>query len=184
MFAIIGLGNPGEKYQQNRHNVGFMFVNYLVNELTGSRVNEFRFDKYSHSQFVNTLMENKKLLLVKPQTFMNRSGEAVKKIIQNWKLKIGNIVVAHDDLDIPLGKFKIQKGTGPQLHNGLESVEQYLKTSDFWRIRIGVDHRTPDNWPDGETYVLQNFLKDELVTMKNLFPTITNHPLFAGFLTG
>src|SRR5574340_614297 len=102
MYTIVGLGNPGSKYQNNRHNVGQMFVDYLVNELAGSRVNEFK--------------------LKKTDCYMNQSGLFIK----NLKLKTENLVVAHDDLDIPLGKFKIQKGEGPRLHNGLISIEKAL----------------------------------------------------------
>jgi PTH1 family peptidyl-tRNA hydrolase len=103
---------------------------------------------------------------------MNQSGIFIKKLVRNLKLEISNLIVAHDDLDIPLGKFKIQKGTGPQLHNGIESVENSLKAKDFWRIRIGVDARTKENWIDGETYVLQNFKQEELQIIQSVFPEI------------
>ena len=151
MFAIIGLGNPGEKYRNNRHNVGHMFIDYLVNEL---RVNELK--------------------LYKTDCFMNQSGAFIKKVMRNSGMRRENLVIAHDDLDIPLGKFKIQKGIGPQLHNGIESVEKSLGTKDFWRIRIGVDNRTPDNWIDGETYVLNDFRQNELYVIQALFPEVLN----------
>ena len=184
MIAMVGLGNPGEKYQNNRHNAGQMFTDYLLVTLrvTTHENYKFTFDKHCNSQLAKLIIKNKELLLIKPQTFMNRSGEAVFKLISNFKFQISNLVVAHDDLDIPLGKFKIQKGTGPQLHNGLESIEQHLKTKDFWRVRIGVDNRTNNpersaSWRrvEGETYVLNDFLPAEKNSlMKEIFPKIFN----------
>jgi len=172
MKLIVGLGNPGAKYQNNRHNVGQLFVDYLINQLTDSRINKLKHDKHSNSQFVNTLINNEKIVLVKLLTFMNLSGPAVRKIIKNLKLKIKNLIVVHDDLDIPLGKFKIQKGVGPKLHNGIESIEKALQTKDFWRVRIGVDNRQKTGYVDGETYVLQNFRSDEKKIISDLFPKI------------
>lgn len=177
MRLIVGLGNPGEKYKNNRHNVGFMFLDYLVYQLTSLRVNALKYDKYLNSQLAKLVINNNELLFSKPQTFMNLSGPAVKKLISNFKLKISNLIIVHDDLDIPLGKFKIQKGTGPQLHNGIESIEKSLRTKNFWRIRIGIDNRPAqrsfrEGGIDGETYVLQNFLKEEKKIVANLFPQI------------
>jgi len=121
-------------------------------------------------------LNNEKMIFAKPQTFMNLSGQAVKKMISNFNPpaggQISNLIVTHDDLDIPLGKFKIQKGTGPKLHNGIESVEKVLKTKDFWRVRIGVDNRQQTGWVDGETYVLQNFRPEEKNTITKAFPSI------------
>ena len=150
MIAIIGLGNPGEKYRNNRHNVGHLFFDYIKQEKP---------------------IDNQ-IKIFKTDCFMNQSGIFIKKLVRNLKLEISNLIVAHDDLDIPLGKFKIQKGTGPQLHNGIESVENSLKAKDFWRIRIGVDARTKENWIDGETYVLQNFKQEELQIIQSVFPEI------------
>ena len=150
MMLIVGLGNPGPKYQNNRHNVGYMFIDYI-----------------------NKQIKNEKIKIVKTNVFMNNSGIAVNKLVRNLKLEIENLIVIHDDLDIPLGKFHIQFGVGPQLHNGLESIENHLKTKDFWRIRIGVDNRLPDNKILGETYALQNFLSDEKKLLETeIFPKI------------
>lgn len=160
MILIVGLGNPGPKYQNNRHNVGHMFVDYLFKELTSLRVNELK--------------------IVKTDCFMNESGVFVKKLTRKLsKLEIKNIIIIHDDLDIPLGKFHIQFASGPQLHNGLESVEQHLKTKDFWRVRIGVDNRPAlrslgeGGRIPGETYALQNFLPEEKKFLETeIFPKI------------
>jgi PTH1 family peptidyl-tRNA hydrolase len=163
MFIFIGLGNPGTNYQNNRHNVGQMLIDYLAKNLKS---------------------QNENIKFFKTDCFMNQSGKAVKKIIENClslearkakgdKLKIENLIILHDDLDIPLGKFKIQKGIGPKLHNGIKSIEQELKTKDFWRVRIGVDNRKPENHISGEVYVLQDFLPEEKELLTNeVFPAI------------
>lgn len=165
MILLVGLGNPGKKYKNNRHNVGYMFVDYLT-----------------ESQNYNS-----KVKIIKTDCFMNHSGIFVKKISNIYHLTSNNLIIVHDDLDIPLGKFHIQFGVGPQLHNGLESIEQHLKTKDFWRMRIGVDNRSPKNnylmndrsqdnkspWIEGEKYSLQNFLPDEKKLLETkIFPKI------------
>ena len=169
MKLIVGLGNPGEKYKDNRHNVGFQFIDYLVQILNKYKNISLKIQKMLH---VTCYMFDD-LILAKPQTFMNKSGISVAKLFQNYKLRSENLFVVHDDLDIPLGKFKIQKGTGPMLHNGLASIENSIGTKDFWRIRIGVENRTKENWVDGETYVLNDFLENEEKSLLQSFPDIS-----------
>lgn len=153
MILIVGLGNPGKKYLNNRHNVGHMFMNYLIDKLAGSQINGLK--------------------LAKTDDFMNLSGIFVKKMIRNSGSEPKDLIIVHDDLDIPLGKFHIQFASGPLLHNGLESIEQYLKTKDFYRIRIGVDDRSADKKIPGEKYALQNFLIDEKQLLETeIFPKI------------
>src|SRR3989338_3849333 len=168
MKLIVGLGNPGETYKNNRHNVGYMFIDYMVTLLHGYIVkknkNYLAIQPSNHVSFI----------LTKPLAFMNLSGQAVKILIKNLKSKIKNLVAVHDDLDIPLGKFKIQKGVGPKLHNGIESIEKALGRKDFWRVRIGVDNRINTDWIDGETYVLQNFKQKEKEVANQMFPKIYN----------
>jgi PTH1 family peptidyl-tRNA hydrolase len=167
MKLIIGLGNPGKKYINNRHNVGHLFVDFIAPLLHCSIVKKEKL-------FITMKQSNNEtIILAKPTTFMNNSGAAALKLLFVYKIKIENLIVVHDDLDIPLGKFHIQFGVGPQLHNGLESIEQNLKTKDFWRIRIGVDNRLPDKKIPGETYTLQNFLPDEKKLLETeIFPKI------------
>jgi len=157
MKIIIGLGNPGQKYQNNRHNVGHMFIKYLES------LQVLKLESYKE-----------KIKIYQTDCFMNESGVFVKKQLFNFKtLKPSNLIIAHDDLDIPLGKFHIQMGVGPQLHNGLESIENQLKTKEFLRIRIGVDSRTKDNWINGISYVLKDFQKEESEKLeKEIFPKI------------
>lgn len=103
---------------------------------------------------------------------MNESGKYIKQKVSGLGFRISDLVVVHDDLDIPLGKFKIQLGVGPKVHNGVESVERELGTKDFWRVRIGVDNRDPEARIPGDEYVLQDFTKEEMKVLENVFPQI------------
>ena len=155
MKLLVGLGNPGNKYKNNRHNAGYYFVDFLLNKLTSYELTSLN------------------LKLLKTDCFMNQSGEFVKKILdKHQNIEINDLYIAHDDLDIPLGKFKIDKGTGPKLHNGIKSIEETIKSKDFWRIRIGVDARKPDTWIDGEKYVLSDFTKEEREEIEKVFEEI------------
>jgi len=151
MKLIVGLGNPGAKYAQNRHNSGFMLVDYLKQNASFNSDVEY----------------------LKPQTFMNKSGDEVSRKVNFYKIKPEDLVVIHDDLDLKLGEYKIQKGKGPKIHNGINHIEERLGTKDFWRVRIGVDARPIENRLPGDAYVLQNFQSGELVKLIELFPEIT-----------
>jgi len=156
-MIIIGLGNPGKKYKNNRHNVGKMFVDYISQKSIRQLADK-------NQKF------NLKLKTFKTNCFMNESGKEVKKILKKLQVtsyKLQDIFIVHDDLDIPLGKFRIDFGKGPRLHNGLKSIEQTLKIKDFWRIRIGIDNRQKTGWVDGEAYVLQDFLREEKEVLEN-----------------
>lgn len=139
MKLIVGLGNPGQKYKNNRHNVGFMVVDELAK------------------------LNLPDVVLFKPQKFMNRSGQEVKKLVEKWKgATLPDLYVIHDDLDIELGKFKISFGKGPKVHNGLRSIYEQLGTKDFWHVRIGIDNRLKTGFKGtGEEYVLENFRPEE-----------------------
>lgn len=187
MKIIVGLGNPGKKYQNNRHNVGFQFIDYLIENLQTSNL-KFQKNKYLASKIARLMYDRTEVVLAKPTIFMNKSGEAVKKIVSCFMFHVSqDLIIVHDDLDIPLGKFKIQKGVGPKLHHGLESIEKALGTKDFWRVRIGVDNRpiSPERsagWRrvEGETYVLQDFLPEEKEIINQIFPKI-HHRLKSEF---
>ena len=139
MKLIVGLCNPGEKYKNNRHNVGF----WLVDELAELNLPD--------------------TILFKPQKFMNRSGQEVKKLVKKYPPDKHELFVAHDDLDIPLGKFKIGR-KGPLVHNGLKSIYEQLGTKDFWHIRIGIDGDRGGKTP--EEFVLSNFKPEEREIIK------------------
>lgn len=116
------------------------------------------------------------LMLVKPMTYMNKSGEAVQKIMQFYKIPMNDLWVVHDDLDIKLGEYKIQFGKGPKVHNGVNSIEQALGTSEFWRVRIGIDYRSQmtDYRISGEEYVLGKFTHEEKEILNNTFGKVTD----------
>lgn len=150
MKLIVGLGNPGEEYRQNRHNIGYQ----VVERLTG----EGEWEK----KFESLVLKQGETVLVKPVTFMNRSGRAVSEIVNFYKVDLDNLWVVHDDLDIPLGEYKIQKGVGPRVHKGVNSIEESLGRSEFWRVRVGVDNRpSGEGRTPGEEYVLQDFSVEE-----------------------
>lgn len=158
MKLIVGLGNPGRQYENTRHNIGFRVIDALVRKIQNSDIkyqgeaalfkNEKKFDS-------ETVRLNDSIFC-KPQTFMNGSGAAVSKIANFYKIKTGDIYVIHDDLDIVLGEYKIQKGVGPHLHYGIKSIDGSLSDNKYWRVRVGVDGRGDDRVP-GDDYVLQNF---------------------------
>lgn len=168
MFCIMGLGNPGTHYQLSRHNVGFMMANHLVGDKKWTKSKSGLLD-YAWIKLEEELIE-----LVKPTTFMNRSGEAASYLTKKHPdLMDKRLIVIHDDLDIPLGRFKIQFGKGPRLHGGVDSIESYLKTDQFWRVRIGVEGEERQNKAKtekipGQAYVLQSFSKFELLQIQTI----------------
>ncbi len=143
MRLIVGLGNPGEKYKNNRHNVGHMVIDVLAIKNSKQMNNQLRYK------------------IFKSKNFMNQSGEFVKKLVEQYGIKTSELWVIHDDLDIPLGSYKIQNGRGPKVHHGVNSIEETLREKDFWRVRIGVDNREPGDRIAGEDYVLQDFTETE-----------------------
>ena len=180
MKLVIGLGNPGEEYQNNRHNIGYLFLDYIVQKKEVSSINyqvssvkPFKKDKYSEAEITEIKLNEETIILVKPQTFMNNSGLTVKKIYKIYNLESSDLYIVHDDLDLHLGAYKIQFGKGPKLHNGIESIEKTLGTPDFWRIRIGVDNRDPENRMPGEKYVLQDFKNEEKELIQPVFHNIS-----------
>lgn len=165
MKVIIGLGNPGRQYDKTRHNAGFMAVDMLANDLGIA----FSASKKTHTE---SAKKSNQVLVVKPTTFMNLSGQAVRATLDFFQLTSASnlypdLYVIHDDLDLALGSFKLQYGTGPKSHNGLHSIYEHLGTKDFWHVRIGVDNRGDlRNVLVPSEYVLQQFAKDEELQIK------------------
>jgi len=173
MKIIAGLGNPGEKYKNTRHNIGFMVVNAIADQLDLS----WQENKKLKSQ----IAKNQDIILTKPQTFMNNSGQAVQAVLSYYKLlpkklgllKIKNsdlskvLTVIHDDIDIDLGKYKTSIDSRSAGHNGVQSIINHLKTKNFSRIRIGIRTDALNNIP-AEKFVLQKFNQEELNIIKNL----------------
>ena len=133
MYLIVGLGNPEAEYGKTRHNMGFNTINKIA-EQYHINVNKTKFQGLSE---VGTI-EGQKVILVKPQTYMNLSGEAIIKYKDFYKIPSENIIVIYDDIDVDIGKIKIRKKGGPGTHNGMKSVVEELQTEDFPRIRVGI----------------------------------------------
>jgi PTH1 family peptidyl-tRNA hydrolase len=153
MRLVVGLGNPGDDYLNNRHNTGFMVVDKLAEKL------EVGWEK--GSKFNSLVAIKDSIILAKPQTYMNSSGKAVSQLTTFYKITPEDLFVIHDDLDIPLGEYKIQLGIGPKVHNGVSSINDKLGHKNYWRVRVGVDARPKDNRTLGEKYVLEDFLPEE-----------------------
>jgi PTH1 family peptidyl-tRNA hydrolase len=170
MKLIIGLGNPGRKYEKTRHNAGFMVLDALASKMVNgqwSMVNKFQSLIINHQSLA---------ILAKPQTFMNESGKAVAALatfyLPRWqagKLPATSIYVIHDDLDIALGKYKIQKGKGPREHNGIISIDKALGTRDYWHVRVGIENRKSrlGSAKSADNQMLENSDISDLSTIRN-----------------
>jgi PTH1 family peptidyl-tRNA hydrolase len=171
MHLIAGLGNPGEQYENTPHNSGFLFLDMfkvLLKDSTDLQIGEWSEDKMFQSSFVKIEKDGELLAVFqKPMTFMNRSGAAVAGAIKRFNLADyqNELILVHDDLDLKLGTFKIQKEKSPKAHNGVLDVESSLKGKDFLRVRIGVDARTDRTIP-GERYVLIPFEDEQHELLK------------------
>jgi len=159
MKLIVGLGNPGDKYKKTRHNVGFMLLDKHVK---GQNL-EWKLEK----KFNSLIARNENTLYVKPQTFMNKSGEAVSKIINYFEIKPEDFTLIHDDVDLEFGKVRDQVGRGDAGHKGVKDIVKKLKTKNFRRIRIGVG-KSDNPAIDTEDWVLMNFSEEELTQILNL----------------
>jgi PTH1 family peptidyl-tRNA hydrolase len=170
MKIIIGLGNPGPEYAGTRHNAGMMLVERLATSAARSGDYGWRREK----SIMVAKFEN--LILVKTGgVFMNESGKMIHDLrFKNYEL--GDLYLAHDDLDIKLGEYKIQKGVGPKVHNGVQSVEKALGTKDFWRVRIGIETRRVEERESisGEQFVLQRFRTEEKEILESVLEKISN----------
>ena len=179
MRIIIGLGNPGDKYKQTRHNAGFM----ALNRLAETRGESWRFNK----KFNAEIIKSGELILAKPNTFMNNSGRAVQSILSYYKLlpkKLGLLTtknsdlsriltIIHDDIDINLGKYKTAINSGSAGHRGINSIINHIKTKNFKRIRVGIKTEQAKQIPT-EKFVLQKFSSEELDIIDNIIQNIIN----------
>ncbi len=137
MKLIVGLGNQGEEYQNTRHNSGFM----VVDEIATQSKAKFSFEKKFNAEVAKAIFNDKPVILAKPHTFVNKSGEAVKKLKTFYKTKLEDIVIIQDDLDIEFGSFKVSFAKDSGGHRGVQSIIDHLKSNKFWRLRIGVANR-------------------------------------------
>ena len=165
MMLFVGLGNPGSQYEKNRHNVGFMAVSRIVeNHNFSPWKNKFQ------GSISNGLLRNQKIIILKPNTFMNLSGQSVGEVIRFYKILSSKVIVFHDEIDFPLGKLKFKSGGGHAGHNGLRSISEHIG-SDYIRIRIGVGH--PGNKNAVANYVLGDFSKVEQETITQILEVIS-----------
>ncbi len=153
MYVVVGLGNPGQKYERTRHNAGFMVIDILADALNIS-VNKLKFKGLlGEGQY-----KGEKIILLKPQTYMNLSGESVVGILQFYKIPLQNLIIIYDDMDLAVGQIRIRKSGGPGGQNGMKNIIQLLGTEGFPRIRMGIGrpafHSTVD-------YVLSTYAKEE-----------------------
>lgn len=159
MQTVIGLGNPGKHYSLTRHNAGWLFLDFLAEQ---NKTNFIEKNKWK----AQVAQVGTQLLLVKPTTFMNLSGQSVQSITAFYKISSEDLFVAFDDLDLAFGSSKIQFGKGPKTHNGLQSIYELLGTDQFWHIRIGVDGRNGDRSIAPHEYVLQPMHSDQLTILE------------------
>ncbi len=166
-FLLIGLGNPGTRYAHNRHNIGFMAVDAIAEK--------YGFPNWSQ-KFQGHTAEGKigthKVFLLKPQTFMNLSGESAGALARFYKIPLENIIVFHDELDLPLAKVRVKCGGGNGGHNGLKSLDAHLG-QDYWRVRMGIGH--PGDKDMVSPYVLSDFSKEEAPAIETLCTSSAKH---------
>ena len=154
LFIIVGLGNPGTRYDNTRHNVGFDAVDLLANK------HNIKISKLKHKALSGEgTVGGQKVILVKPQTFMNLSGESVRDIIEWYKIPLSNVIIIYDDVDLATGKIRVRPKGSAGTHNGMRSILYNIQSQDFPRIRIGIG-RPPEGW-DLADYVLSKFKSDD-----------------------
>jgi len=161
MKMYVGLGNPGKKYENTRHNVGFLTIDAFLKK-TDAILDQNKFQ----ASYTKIRIKNNEVLVVKPQTYMNASGEAVRALADYYKIEDKDIIIIYDDIDLPLGKLRLRSSGSGGNHNGIKSVIQHMGTKDINRIRIGVDK---DPLIEQKDYVLGKFKKEEISVMNEAF---------------
>ncbi|KGX85480.1 aminoacyl-tRNA hydrolase [Pontibacillus litoralis] len=167
MKCIIGLGNPGPKYENTRHNIGFMVIDELLER------HHWKLDKEKFkAQYTVERIGSEKVLLMKPLTYMNLSGEAIRPLMEYYDIDVEDVVIIYDDLDLPVGKIRLRTKGGHGGHNGIRSTIDHLGTKGFPRLRFGVG-RPSVPMPIAD-YVLGSFQKDEMTTIEASVQTAAN----------
>ena len=161
---IVGLGNPGLKYRFTRHNIGFMVAEHFANDLGAI----FKIVKSYDSMIARERFDNQKIIIVKPQTYMNLSGKAVKKIISYYKIPSRDLLIIYDDFNLRLGQIRIRTKGSSGGHNGIESIIQSMGSEDIPRIRVGIGRILPTPEADHSSYVLSRFEKSEREKLENI----------------
>jgi len=169
MLLVVGLGNPGTKYERNRHNIGFSAVDAIAEKQGASAwIKKFR------GELCETKIPdgNMRIFFLKPQTYMNLSGESLAAATHFYKIPPEKIIVIHDDLDLLPGKLRVKQGGGNGGHNGLKSIDAYIG-ADYWRVRIGIGR--PDTKDRVADYVLENFTKEDIAIQQKMLAALTSH---------
>jgi len=166
MQLIVGLGNPGEKYQYTRHNIGYMAIENII-----SAQQDYKIKKKFNSVIYETMLDKNRIILVKPETYMNNSGDAVFQIANFYKIDSKNIFILHDELDIPFGKIRIKSGGGNAGHNGLKSISNKIN-NNYIRVRLGIGH--PGNKERVNSHVMGNFTGSEKEKLNQILNYLTN----------
>lgn len=153
MKIIVGLGNPGKKHKKTRHNLGFM----VIDKITQNYNLKLKVKKKIEAEIIERRVDGKKVILVKPMTYMNNSGKVIKTLISQYlNILISDLIIIHDDVDLPLGRIKVKRGGGSAGHHGVESIIKELGVTDFVRVRLGTGKNG-----DVEGFVLSPFKKEE-----------------------
>lgn len=160
MYFIVGLGNPGLQYENTRHNVGFMTIDYLANKYDI----DIRKSKFK-SLYGQGEISGHKVMLIKPQTYMNNSGEAVRELINFYKFDIDKLIVIYDDIDIDFGTIRIRKKGSAGSHNGMKSIIYQIQDDQFPRIKVSIGKK-PEKW-DLANFVLSGFSKEEVKILED-----------------
>ena len=171
MKIIVGLGNPGKQYEHTRHNVGFLILDKLISKF-GFKKTDWKESKKTQALFVKTEINGTDVELIKPQTFMNNSGVAVAYAVKNHNLSPTDIIVIHDDKDIPLGEYKIQTDRSSAGHNGVKSIIEHLGTQNFMRVRVGVAPKNSKQIDDTAKFVLNKFGYLEKTKINQVITTV------------
>jgi PTH1 family peptidyl-tRNA hydrolase len=169
MKLIVGLGNPGRAYATNRHNLGFMCLNHFA------KTQGIRFDrKQSQARIGSGEIADNKAVLAKPQTYMNRSGQSVGRLVNKFNINPDDLIIIHDDLDLPLGTIRIRRSGGSGGHKGIDSIISYLESQDFPRLRIGIGRPTTPLAEISENdiiaFVLSDFTPEEKQVITQVIP--------------
>ena len=170
MKLIVGLGNPERRYVNNRHNIGFMCLNHFA------KMQGIRFDKKKGQARIGIgEIAGNEVVVAKPQTYMNLSGESVSRLMKRFNANLDDLLVIHDDLDLPLGKIRIRRGGSSAGHKGIDSIITHLESQDFTRIRIGIGRpdKTEISEADIIAYVLSDFTPDEKQIISQLIPMVS-----------
>ncbi len=164
MKLIVGLGNPGNEYSNTRHNIGFIFLDYYA-QTKNVTINK----KKLNGLYTDFVINNEKIILLKPQSYMNLSGEVVKSFADYFKINVSDILIISDDLDMPLGKIKLRPTGSSGGHNGLKNIELHLQTQNYKRLKIGISNNKEIDTKD---YVLGNFSPKDIEVINNLKKTV------------